>query len=133
MRSRWLTAATLSLILGTAASAAPPARPPVRPVAAPAPIVPVRGAPASFADMAARLLPTVVNIATTQTLKPAPGAPGLPNIPPGSPLADLFKDFLGAGPSLPRRGTSLGSGFIIDPSGYIVTNNMSSRAPTRFR
>ena len=85
--------------------------------------MPVRGAPATFADLAARLLPTVVNIATTQTLKPAAGAPGLPNIPPGSPLADLFKDFLGPGPSLPRHVTSLGSGFIIDPTGYIVTNN----------
>jgi serine protease Do len=101
------------------AQAAPPAHPP----AALAPVVPVRGAPATFADLAARLLPTVVNIATTQTLKPAAGAPGLPNIPPGSPLADLFKDFLGGGPSLPRHVTSLGSGFIIDPTGFIVTNN----------
>ena len=57
---------TLSLILGSAAFAAPPAKPPPRPMPPPvAPIVPVRGAPASFADMAARLLPTVVNIATT--------------------------------------------------------------------
>ncbi len=118
MRSRLLVAAALSLSLWTAASAAPPAKP-----APPAPIVPVRGAPASFSDLASRLLPTVVNIATTQTLKPAPGAPGLPNIPPGSPLADLFKDFLGSGPNLPRHVTSLGSGFIIDPTGYIVTNN----------
>ena len=125
MRSLWLTAAAVSLMLSSA-SAAPPARPPARPLAPPpaaAPIVPVRGAPTSFADLSARLLPTVVNIATTQTLKPVPGAPGLPNIPPGSPLADLFKDFLGAGPSLPRHVTSLGSGFIIDPTGYIVTNN----------
>ncbi|HEX4302922.1 MAG TPA: DegQ family serine endoprotease [Rhizomicrobium sp.] len=115
MRSRWLVAAALSFGLFDAAQAAPPA--------APAPVVPVRGAPATFADLADRLLPTVVNIATTQTLKPAAGTPGLPNIPPGSPLADLFKDFLGQGPSLPRHVTSLGSGFIIDPSGYIVTNN----------
>ncbi len=123
MRSLWLTAAAVLIL--SAASAAPPAKPPARPAAPPAaaPIVPVRGAPASFADLSARLLPTVVNIATTQTLKPAAGAPGLPNIPPGSPLADLFKDFLGQGPSLPRHVTSLGSGFIIDPTGYIVTNN----------
>jgi serine protease Do len=114
MRRFWLLAASL-LILGSAAAAPPPQKP--------APIVPVRGAPATFADLADRLLPTVVNIATTQTLKAAPGTPGLPNIPPGSPLADLFKDFLGAGPSVPRHVTSLGSGFIIDPSGYIVTNN----------
>ncbi|HEY0105390.1 MAG TPA: Do family serine endopeptidase, partial [Rhizomicrobium sp.] len=81
------------------------------------------GAPASFADLAARLLPMVVNIATTQTLKPLPSAPGLPNIAPDSPLADIFKNYLGTAPSLPRHVTSLGSGFIIDPSGYIVTNN----------
>ncbi len=54
-----------------------------------------RGAPDSFADLADKLLPTVVNIATTQTLKPPPvRRPALPNMPPGSPLADLFKDFL---------------------------------------
>ncbi|MBV9421232.1 MAG: trypsin-like peptidase domain-containing protein, partial [Alphaproteobacteria bacterium] len=122
MRLSWLSGLTLSLLLAAPAAAAPPPKPaPAKP--APAPIVPRPGAPASFAELAARLLPTVVNIATTQTLKPAAGTPGLPNIPPGSPLADLFKDFLGSGPRLPQHVTSLGSGFIIDPSGYIVTNN----------
>ena len=81
-----------------------------------------RGAPDSFADLSAQLLPTVVNIATTQTLK-APQQNGMPNLPPGSPLEDLFKDLLGPKPNAPRHVTSLGSGFIIDPSGYIVTNN----------
>ncbi len=117
MRIRWFSAVSLSLLLIAAADAAPP-----KPAPVPA-VVPVRGAPASFADLAARLLPMVVNIATTQTLKPVASEPGLPNIDPNSPLADLFKNFLGQGPSLPRHVTSLGSGFIIDPSGYIVTNN----------
>jgi serine protease Do len=81
-----------------------------------------RGAPESFADLSAQLLPTVVNIATTQTLK-APPQSGMPNLPPGSPLEDLFKDLLGPKPNTPRHVTSLGSGFIIDPTGYIVTNN----------
>jgi serine protease Do len=82
-----------------------------------------RPAPDSFADLSDKLLPTVVNIATSQTLKqPGPQA-GLPNIPPGSPLADLFKDFLGPQQNVPRHVTSLGTGFIIDPSGLIVTNN----------
>ena len=81
-----------------------------------------RGAPDSFADLSAQLLPTVVNIATTQTLKAPPQA-SLPTLPPGSPLEDLFKDFLGPKGGAPRHVTSLGSGFIIDPSGYIVTNN----------
>jgi len=80
-----------------------------------------RGAPDSFADLSARLLPTVVNISTSQTLK-AP-TQQLPDLPPGSPLEDLFKDFLGPKGGAPRHVTSLGSGFIIDPSGYIVTNN----------
>ncbi len=81
-----------------------------------------RGAPDSFADLSAQLLPTVVNIATTQTLK-APPQGEIPSLPPGSPLEDLFKDFLGPRASAPRHVTSLGSGFIIDASGYVVTNN----------
>jgi len=81
-----------------------------------------RPAPDSFADLAAKLLPTVVNIATSQTLK-APPRTQLPNVPPGSPLEDLFKNFLGPDGEKPRHVTSLGSGFIIDPAGFIVTNN----------
>ena len=81
-----------------------------------------RPAPDSFADLAAKLLPSVVNISTSQTLK-APPQGAMPQLPPGSPLEDLFKNFLGPKPNAPRHVTSLGSGFIIDPSGYIVTNN----------
>jgi serine protease Do len=81
-----------------------------------------RGAPDSFADLSAQLLPTVVNIATTQTLKANQKSP-LPDLPPGSPLEDLFKNFLGPGRNIPRHVTSLGTGFIVDPSGLIVTNN----------
>ncbi len=92
-----------------------------------------RPAPDSFADLAARLLPSVVNISTTQTLKTAggdQGNPDMPQFPPGSPFEQFFHDFLernlpkGEHPDLtPRKATSLGSGFIVDPSGYIVTNN----------
>ena len=81
-----------------------------------------RPAPDSFADLTAKLLPSVVNITTSQTLK-APPKGSLPDIPPDSPLNDLFKNFLGPRGGQPRHVTSLGSGFIIDPSGYIVTNN----------
>ena len=81
-----------------------------------------RPAPDSFADLAGKLLPTVVNIATSQTLK-APPPSAAPQLPPGSPLEDLFKNFLGPKQGQPRHVTSLGSGFIIDPSGFIVTNN----------
>ena len=81
-----------------------------------------RPAPESFADLANKLLPTVVNISTSQTLK-APPKTAMPQLPPGSPLEDLFKNFMGPRGDQPRHVTSLGSGFIIDPSGYIVTNN----------
>jgi len=123
MRYGWLAAVLVTTLAVPAASAAPVRHPTPPTHAAAAPTVPVRGAPASFAELSARLLPMVVNIATTQTLKPLANQPGLPNVPPGSPLADLFKDFLGPGRNLPRRVTSLGSGFIIDQSGYVVTNN----------
>jgi serine protease Do len=81
-----------------------------------------RGTPETFAPLADRLLPTVVNIATTQTLKPGM-ADLLPDLPPDSPLQDLFKDYLSKNKGAPRHVTALGSGFIIDPSGLIVTNN----------
>jgi len=81
--------------------------------------------PASVADVAEGLQDTVVNISTTQTLKggkdDAPVGPG----PKGSPFEDFFNDFFddqdkqGA----PHKVSSLGSGFVIDPSGLIVTNN----------
>lgn len=82
------------------------------------------GAPDSFADMAERLLPAVVNISTTTTLGGERG-PQMPQFPPGSPFEEFFKEFFDRqqAPSVPRRATSLGSGFIINDGGYIVTNN----------
>ncbi|HYB06044.1 MAG TPA: DegQ family serine endoprotease [Methyloceanibacter sp.] len=82
--------------------------------------------PESVADVAEGLQDTVVNISTTQTLKgpvekDVPAGPG----PKGSPFEELFNDFFDnqnkEGP--PRKVSSLGSGFVIDPSGLIVTNN----------
>ncbi len=84
-------------------------------------------APESFADLSARLLPSVVNISTTQTLAAQKGPSAQrPQLPPGSPFEDFFREFFDrqqrrGTPS--RRATSLGSGFIIDPAGYVVTNN----------
>lgn len=82
--------------------------------------------PESFADLAERLLPAVVNIATTQTVDTS-RVPDMPQFPPGSPFEEFFKDFLernqGQRPQRPRRAQSLGSGFIIDPDGIVVTNN----------
>lgn len=85
-----------------------------------------KGAPDSFADLADKLLPTVVNVNTTQTIKidrrTMPQFPG---------MEDLFrhfgpqteKDENGEKKPLTRQRQSLGSGFIIDPSGIIITNN----------
>jgi len=83
-----------------------------------------------FGQLAARLTGVVVNISTTQATV-APAAKGAPDaqLSPGSPLDEFFRDFFGekgtpGGPnSLAPRAASLGSGFIIDPAGIIVTNN----------
>ena len=94
--------------------------------AAPVAIAPAafaRPAPDSFADLANQLLPVVVNISTTQTVRASVAAQAqLPDLPPDSPLRQLFKD-LDKNKGAPRHITSLGSGFIIDPTGIIVTNN----------
>jgi serine protease Do len=82
-------------------------------------------APDSFADLADRLLPAVVNVSTTQIVRERQLIPEIPEFPPGSPFEEFFRDFFERQlrPNVPRRATSLGSGFIIDPNGYIVTNN----------
>ena len=86
-----------------------------------------RGAPDSFADLAEALTTAVVNISTTQSIEAAPAPEAMPEIPPGSPFDELFRDFFErqrrGEQGRPRRVQSLGSGFIIDPSGYVVTNN----------
>jgi serine protease Do len=85
-----------------------------------------RDAPESFADLVDKLMPTVVNITTTQNI-PQQGQRlrDMPQLPPGSPFEELFKEFFDKknGEQQSRRGTSLGSGFIIDGEGYVVTNN----------
>ena len=76
--------------------------------------------PASFADLAERLMPSVVNISTTQTVVTKSNP--FPNFqfPPGSPFEDMFKEF---GTPQERQSSALGSGFIIDEKGIVVTNN----------
>ena len=76
--------------------------------------------PSSFADLAERLMPSVVNISTTQTVVTRSNP--FPNFqfPPGSPFEDMFKEF---GTPQERQSSALGSGFIIDEKGIVVTNN----------
>ena len=122
MRLRLLRAAVLASALAL-------------PTAMPYPAL-ARAAPDSFADLAAQLLPSVVNISSSQAAQQRAdrGPEGLQG-PPGSPFEQFFRDFLDRqrpGQNRPGRpapdgpggrATSLGSGFIIDPAGYIVTNN----------
>ena len=75
--------------------------------------------PSSFADLAEKLIPSVVNISTTQTIT-ANVNPFPFEFPPGSPFEDLFKDY---GVPKQRKTSALGSGFIIDEKGIVITNN----------
>ena len=75
--------------------------------------------PSSFADLAESLMPSVVNISSTQTVKTT--SKQFPfQFPPGSPFEDMFKEF---NRPTERKATALGSGFIIDSKGTVVTNN----------
>jgi serine protease Do len=75
--------------------------------------------PSSFADLAEKLMPSVVNISSTQTIKTTSN-PFPFQFPPGSPFEDMFKEFYRP---TERKATALGSGFIIDKKGIVVTNN----------
>tara|TARA_Y100000590_G_scaffold115783_1_gene132098 strand:- start:3852 stop:5273 length:1422 start_codon:yes stop_codon:yes gene_type:complete len=78
-----------------------------------------KSAPDSFADLAEKLMPSVVNISSTQTIKTSSN-PFPFQFPPGSPFEDMFKEF---NQPTERKATALGSGFIIDKQGIVVTNN----------
>jgi serine protease Do len=91
--------------------------------------------PDGIADVAEKVIDAVVNISTSQTVEAKGGGPGdgkgaMPKLPPGSPFEEFFDDFFknrrggpGGGDLQPHKTTSLGSGFIIDTSGIVVTNN----------
>jgi len=78
-----------------------------------------KDAPSSFADLAEKLMPSVVNISTTQTITTT-STPFPFEFPPGSPFEDMFKEF---GTPQKRKASALGSGFIIDEKGIVITNN----------
>jgi serine protease Do len=85
---------------------------------------PARG-PESVADVAEGLQDAVVNISTTQTLKGSSEAAPKEPVPKGSPFEEFFDDFFDdeGGGGVSRKVSSLGSGFVIDPAGLVVTNN----------
>src|SRR5271154_290253 len=103
-----LTGAVIAgtVMTGTAASAAP--------------------APDSFAPLVNKVKPAVVNIATTQlqTGSNEEELPQAPMFPPGSPFGELVRNLRPVNPQgHPQKLRALGSGFIVDPAGYVVTNN----------
>ncbi|MDU6139519.1 trypsin-like peptidase domain-containing protein, partial [Bradyrhizobium sp.] len=92
--------------------------------------------PEGIADVAEKVIDAVVNISTSQTVEAKGGGEGRganPQVPPGSPFEEFFDDFFknrrggpggrGGADNSPRRTNSLGSGFIVDDSGVVVTNN----------
>jgi len=89
--------------------------------------------PEGIADVAEKVIDAVVNISTSQTVEAKGGGDSrgaVPQLPPGSPFEEFFEDFFknrrggkGGGDLQPHKTNSLGSGFIIDTSGVVVTNN----------
>ncbi len=80
--------------------------------------------PESVADLAEPLLDAVVNISTSQNVKTGGKGPVPPKLPEGSPFQEFFKDYFDSQkPEGGEKVNSLGSGFVIDPAGYVVTNN----------
>jgi serine protease Do len=83
--------------------------------------------PESVANAAERLLPAVVNISTTQKVEGGTAQVPIPNLPENSPFKEFFDDFFEKqqreGEQPQRKVSSLGSGFVVDPGGIIVTNN----------
>ena len=110
--ARWACGVLVALVVATPSPAWTQAQPPV----------------AGFGDLVQRVSPAVVNISSTREVDGVQGPEfPLPEFPPGSPFEDFFRDFFDREQRpnrTPRRESfSLGSGFVVDPDGYVVTNN----------
>jgi serine protease Do len=83
--------------------------------------------PSDLADLVDSVAEAVVNISATQTIEEK-GVEGMPDLPKGTPFDDMFEQFfknhgMNGAPQRSRKSSSLGSGFVIDPSGIVITNN----------
>lgn len=80
-----------------------------------------------FSELVKNVGPAVVNISTSKQVGGSPDTqPDVPQFPPGSPFEEFFNEFFDRDQQNDRpqrRASSLGSGFVIDPEGYVVTNN----------
>ena len=88
--------------------------------AASAPPAAARGTPESFAPLVRQVLPSVVNIAVTESVQPSDQAAQMPPELRGTPFEKQFRDRFR---NRAEQVLGAGSGFIVDPSGVIVTNN----------
>ncbi len=114
VRSALAATAALALIVG-----APLALAPASPAFA-------QARPTNLADLAEQVDDAVVNISATQTIEEKGGS-AIPDLPKGTPFDEMFEEFFKNHGGVPhpraQRAQSLGSGFVIDPSGIVITNN----------
>ncbi len=112
-------APAVAAVLGGMVLAGPLPAPADPPADLPADATPPAGMPGSFAALVKQVRPAVVNISTTE-MAPAANPNLLPQLPPG---LQRFFNLPGPEQRRPQRMMALGSGFIIDPSGIVVTND----------